>query len=130
MFARYFNHLPDELVKDILEDGFTKFNHDALSNFSYQLENKNIVFKYSREQEKLEDDIDSYSFRLPKDSYQLCEIGTTLHNCVASYGKSVLQKECAIVSTQNYVIYSRIPIQSSFSRHASCSLPLYIIVKI
>ena len=65
MFARYFNHLPDELVKDILED-----------------------------------DIDSYSFRLPKDSYQLCEIGTTLHNCVASYGKSVLQKECAIVYTQ------------------------------
>ena len=100
MFARYFNHLPDELVKDILEDGFTKFNYDALSNFSYQLENKNIVFKYSREQEKLEDDIDGYSFRLPKDSYQLCEIGTTLHNCVASYGKSVLQKECAIVYTQ------------------------------
>ena len=33
MFARYFNHLPDELVKDILEDGFTKFNYDALSNF-------------------------------------------------------------------------------------------------
>ena len=65
MFARYFNHLPDELVKDILED-----------------------------------DIDGYSFRLPKDSYQLCEIGTTLHNCVASYGKSVLQKECAIVYTQ------------------------------
>ena len=51
MFARYFNHLPDELVKDILEDGFTKFNHDALSNFSYQLENKNIVFKYSREED-------------------------------------------------------------------------------
>ena len=51
MFARYFNHLPDELVKDILEDGFTKFNHNALSNFSYQLENKNIVFKYSREED-------------------------------------------------------------------------------
>ena len=51
MFTRYFTHLPDELVKDILEDGFTKFNYDALSNFSYQLENKNIVFKYSREED-------------------------------------------------------------------------------
>ena len=51
MFARYFNHLPDELVKDILEDGFTKFNHDALSNISYQVKNKNIVFKYSREED-------------------------------------------------------------------------------
>ena len=65
MFARYFNHLPDELVKDILED-----------------------------------DIDSYSFRLPKDSYQLCEIGTVLHNCVANYGEGVRKKECTIVYTQ------------------------------
>lgn len=100
MFARYFNHLPEELVKDILEDGFTKFNHDALSNISYQVKNKNIVFKYSREQEKLEDDIDGFSFRLPKDSYQLCEIGTALHNCVASYAESVEKKECTIVYVQ------------------------------
>lgn len=100
MFARYFNHLPEELVKDILEDGFTKFNHDALSNISYQVKNKNIVFKYSWEQEKLEDDIDGFSFRLPKDSYQLCEIGTALHNCVASYAESVEKKECTIVYVQ------------------------------
>ena len=50
MFCKYFKYLPEELKKDVFEDGFTKFNHDALSNFSYQLENKNIVFKYSREQ--------------------------------------------------------------------------------
>lgn len=100
MFCKYFRYLPEELKKDVFEDGFTKFNHDALSNFSYQLENKNIVFKYSREQEKLEDDIDGYSFRLPKDSYQLCEIGTSLHNCVASYGEGVRKKECTIVYVQ------------------------------
>ncbi|MBR1721879.1 MAG: PcfJ domain-containing protein [Treponema sp.] len=100
MFAQYFDHLPKELVKDILEDGFTKFNHDALSNISYQVENKNIVFKYSPEQEKLEDDIDGYFFRLPKDSYQMCEIGTALHNCVASYAGSVQKKECTIVYAQ------------------------------
>ena len=100
MFARYFEHLPEVLVKDILKDGFTKFNHDALSNFSYQLENKNIVFKYSMEQKSLEDDIDGYSFCLPKDSYQLCEIGTALHNCVASYGEGVQKKECTIVYVQ------------------------------
>ena len=51
MFCKYFKYLPEELKKDVFEDGFTKFNHDALSNFSYQLENKNIVFKYSREQD-------------------------------------------------------------------------------
>lgn len=42
MFAPYFNHLPDELVKDILEDGFTKFNHDALSNFSTSWRTKTL----------------------------------------------------------------------------------------
>ena len=100
MFAKYFKYLPEELKKDVFEDGFTKFNHDALSNISYQVKNKNIVFEYSREQEKLEDDIDGFSFRLPKDSYQLCEIGTALHNCVASYAESVEKKECTIVYVQ------------------------------
>lgn len=100
MFAKYFSHLPEELVKDILEDGFTKFNHDALSNISYRVKNKNIVFKYSHEQEKLEDDIEGYIFRLPKDSYQLSEIGTALHNCVASYAESVQEEKCTIVYAQ------------------------------
>ena len=100
MFAKYFKYLPEELKKDVFEDGFTKFNHDALSNISYQVKNKNIVFEYSREQEKLEDDIDGYSFCLPKDSYQLCEIGTALHNCVASYGERVAKEECTIVYAQ------------------------------
>lgn len=100
MFAKYFKYLSEELKKDVFEDGFTKFNHDALSNISYQVKNKNIVFEYSREQEKLEDDIDGYSFRLPKDSYQLCEIGTALHNCVANYDERVAKKECTIVYVQ------------------------------
>ncbi len=100
MFALYFEHLPEGLVKDIFEDGFTKFNHDALSNISYQVKNKNIVFKYSNEQKKLEDDIEGFSFRLPKDSYQLCEIGTALHNCVASYAENIQKQECTIVYVQ------------------------------
>ena len=100
MFCKYFKYLPEELKKDVFEDGFTKFNHDALSNISYQVKNKNIVFKYNMEQKSLEDDIDGYSFCLPKDSYQLCEIGTALHNCVASYGERVSKKECTIVYAQ------------------------------
>ncbi|MBO5117523.1 MAG: PcfJ domain-containing protein, partial [Treponema sp.] len=60
----------------------------------------NIVFKYSNEQKKLEDDIEGFSFRLPKDSYQLCEIGTALHNCVASYAENVQKQECTIVYVQ------------------------------
>ena len=97
MFQQYFHKIPKELKKDILKDGFTRFNHDALSNLSYQVSNKKIVFKYSEEQKNLEDEIDGYSFRLPQTSYQLCEIGTSLHNCVASYAETVQKNECTIV---------------------------------
>lgn len=97
MFRSYFRHIPEELRKDILEDGFTRFNHDALAKISYSVENRNITFKYSGEQKNLEDDIDGYSFRLPKTNMQMCEIGTALHNCVASYAEIVEGKECTIV---------------------------------
>ena len=97
MFRSYFRHIPEELRKDILEDGFTRFNHDALAKISYSVENRSITFKYSGEQKNLEDDIDGYSFRLPKTNMQMCEIGTALHNCVASYAESVEEKECTIV---------------------------------
>lgn len=97
MFRSYFRHIPEELRKDILEDGFTRFNHDALCKVSFSAENRNITFKYSGEQKNLEDDIDGYSFRLPKTNMQMCEIGTALHNCVASYAEIVEGKECTIV---------------------------------
>lgn len=97
MFKKYFRHIPTDLRKDILQDGFTLFNHDALSNISYIADNRKITFKYSVEQEELEDDIDGYSFRLPKTNFQMCEIGTSLHNCVASYADSVRKKNCTIV---------------------------------
>lgn len=97
MFAKYFKHISDTLKNDILTDGFTEFNHDALANIAYRYENKNISFTYTDEQKELEDDIDGYSFRLPDNSYQLCDIGNTLHNCVASYSDSVKDKRCTIV---------------------------------
>lgn len=97
MFRSYFRYIPEELRKDILEDGFTRFNHDALCKVSFSAENRNITFKYSGEQKNLEDDIDGYSFRLPKTNMQMCEIGTALHNCVASYAEIVEGKECTIV---------------------------------
>ena len=97
MFRSYFRHIPEELRKDILEDGFTRFNHDALAKISYSVENRSITFKYTGEQKNLEDDIDGYSFRLPKTNMQMCEIGSALHNCVASYAEIVESKECTIV---------------------------------
>lgn len=97
MFQKYFRHIPKQLRKDILKDGFTTFNHDALANLTYRVKNKKITFKYSQIQQALEDDIDGYSFRLPKNSFQLCEIGTALHNCVASYAENVSKNESTII---------------------------------
>ena len=80
MFRSYFRHIPKELRKDILEDGFTRFNHDALAKISYSVENRNITFKYTGEQKNLEDDIDGYSFRLPTTNMQMCALGSALPN--------------------------------------------------
>lgn len=97
MFQKYFRHIPAQLRKDILKDGFTLFNHDALANLTYKVKNKKITFKYSQAQRALEDDIDGYSFRLPQNSFQLCEIGTALHNCVASYAENISKNESTII---------------------------------
>ncbi len=97
MFHKYFRYIPQSLRKDILKNGFSEFNHDALSNISFRVKNRNYTFKYTEEQKKLEDKIDGYSFCLPKDSWQLCEIGTALHNCVASYVDDVREKRSTIV---------------------------------
>jgi hypothetical protein len=105
MFCKYFKHLSDVLKKDILEDGFTDFNHNALSTLVFRYENKNITFSYTPEEKKLEDNIQGYDFCLPENSYELCEIGNVLHNCVASYSESVKEKSCTIVYAKKYGEY-------------------------
>lgn len=97
MFCKYFRHIPETLKKDILKDGLTEFNHDALSNLSYKCQNKKITFSYTPAQTALQDCIGGYEFRLPVNSYELCEIGSRLHNCVASYADSVVGGRCTIV---------------------------------
>lgn len=97
MFRQYFNFIPEQLKKDILYDGFSEFNHDALENFGFKSSNKKISFNYTKEQKMLEDVIDGYKFLLPKDSFEMYDIGTILHNCVASYANQVKEKNCTIV---------------------------------
>ena len=115
MFHQYFRYIPSDLRRDVLNDGFTRFNHDALSNLSYRIKNKKIVFKYNDEQKNLEDDISGYSFRLPTSSYEMCEIGTALHNCAASYASSVENGGCTIVYAQKDGEYKKIKVDSRSS---------------
>ncbi len=97
MFAQYFDNIPEELRKSILYDGFTSFNHNALSKLSYQLENQNVEYSYRAEQLSLCDKIEDYEFLLPENTNMLCDIGAAMHNCVASYNKRIQRKSCTIV---------------------------------
>ena len=84
-------------MNEILHDGLDEHIHDALSNVAYKHQNRKVKFKYSKEQLDLEDEINGYKFLLPTNSYELCEIGNALHNCVASYVDYVEEKVCTIV---------------------------------
>ena len=97
MFYKYFNYLDDETKKSIMKDGMTLYNHDLLSKLSSDLINKNIEFVYTENQLSLEDEIDGYKFELARNSDMLRELGSKLHNCVASYKDRVLKGQCIIV---------------------------------
>ncbi|MCR5725445.1 MAG: PcfJ domain-containing protein [Treponema sp.] len=97
MFRQYFGRVPDELKADILHEGFTERIHDALTNVTWSETHENVPFAYSAEERALEGDIQGFQFRLAADSRELCDIGISLHNCVASYTERVKEKVCLIV---------------------------------
>lgn len=99
-FARILDHqvsLPETLFKDLMQNGLTKNNHDALMELDYMTTHKVVEFKYRKKELALEDEIDGYTFRLPKDSKQLYEIGQNLHNCVGGYQDRIFRRECLVV---------------------------------
>ena len=97
MFKQFFHLIPSEIKQEILKEGFTEYYHDILAKISYQAKHRKINFKYSEEQKNLQDEIDGYTFALPKSNHQLQEIGATLHNCVASYSDNVKKKSSTII---------------------------------
>ena len=89
--------LPANLRADLMQNGLTRDNHDALEELEYLRTHKLVTFKYRPKELALEDDIDGYSFRLPADSKQLYTIGQTLHNCVGGYTDKVCHHDCVVV---------------------------------
>ena len=95
----------------IEKEGLSRYVHDMLSNLSKRsrtdllLEKYHMTrespFEYTEEEKSLEDDISEksgdYVFRLAETPKKLFLLGDTLHNCVGTYLKSVLSKECTIV---------------------------------
>jgi len=97
MFNEYYSKLPAAVIKSIFADGFNRYNHDVLSKIVSDLQYEKIDFEYTAEQKLLEDEIEDYKFMLPENSDELREIGSKLHNCVASYKNRVINKESTIV---------------------------------
>lgn len=97
MFRRNYEQLERKTQLEIIRGGVSRENHDILSKIDYALRNKNFTFNYKPKQYLLEDTIGGWNFSLPKDSYQLKDIGCALHNCVASYKDKVIGGECTIV---------------------------------
>ncbi|MCR5699497.1 MAG: PcfJ domain-containing protein [Treponemataceae bacterium] len=97
MFHQYFNYIEETTKKSIMKDGMTLYNHDLLAKLSLDIKNKNVEFFYTAEQLTLEDEIDDYKFQLAKNSEMLRELGSKLHNCVASYTQRIVSGNCIIV---------------------------------
>jgi len=107
MFHSYFTYLDYEARSSILKDGITVYNHDLLANIGKKAKNTNIDFQYTKEEKELEDSIEGYSFKLPKDYYELVDVATKLHNCAASYRNRILNKETLVMyamKNDNYVL--------------------------
>ena len=97
MFSEYFNDFSEEVKNAFYKEGFCKNIHDIFSECVYKITNKNVVFEYSKSDYELEDEINGYEFKLPVDSYTLTDIGIKLKNCVGSYSKKIINKDCLVV---------------------------------
>lgn len=98
MFEQSYEFLSESEKKKILQEGCTKYNHDMLVRIINHNKNKNVEFTLTKEQLSLEDDIDGYTFRLPKDYHSLLDLGSIMNNCVASYKDRVIANTSTIIS--------------------------------
>jgi len=71
--------------------------HDTLVALSKKEKIKNKSIQQSYIYKRLEATIDGYEFSVPKETHALVDIGTKLHNCVATYADRVIKGAVAIV---------------------------------
>jgi hypothetical protein len=96
--ARMYNALASVNYELPANVGTLKELHDALSALNNKRRFSNLQIEYSDEEKELEMDLDGYSFRLPKDTDSLYDIGRALNICVGSYGRRAAAKRCTIVT--------------------------------
>lgn len=98
------NALSTDIIKKVISEGFTKYNHDMLMNLWNELHPRgikdfeNIEIQYSEAEKKLEYEYDGFQFKLPRDTRKLVEIGAKMNICVGHlYREKTAKKQCTIV---------------------------------
>lgn len=98
------NAVSTDIINKIVNEGFTKYNHDMLMNLWNELhpggikDFVNIEIKYSEKERKLEFETDGFQFKLPNDTRKLVEIGAKMNICVGHlYREKAAKKQCTIV---------------------------------
>ena len=98
------NAVSTDIIKKIVNEGFTKYNHDMLMNLWKELHPRgikdfvNIEIKYSEAEKRLEYEYDGFQFKLPNDTRKLVEIGAKMNICVGHlYREKAAKKQCTIV---------------------------------
>ncbi|MCR4743349.1 MAG: PcfJ domain-containing protein [Treponema sp.] len=97
MFCENFTSFNEDVKKLFYKKGFCRESHDVMSETIYKINHEKKVFNYSEKDYELEDEIEGYEFKLPEDSYKLYDIGIKMNNCVGSYVKKIINKDCRIV---------------------------------
>ena len=130
--------LPDNVIRKIGKEGFTKYNHDLLMrmyqdthpNQNESFENQKI--SYTQEEKELNWDNSGYNFCLPEDTNRLLDIGSKMNICVGHlYCDKAANKQCTIVYAKKADDYElcielhkasnnrfRLIQKSAFSNHA------------
>ena len=96
--------LPQNAVKKIGGEGFTRYNHDLLMRAYRDLhpkeeeECKNKEIPYTPEEKQLEWQNGEYKFCLPENTNRLVDIGSKMNICVGHlYRDKAVNKACTIV---------------------------------
>jgi hypothetical protein len=70
--------------------------HDIFSMDYNKLQHPNLPLEYTKQELKIECDIDGYEFRLAKETHELITVGAKMDICVGSYGNRAHRKELNI----------------------------------
>lgn len=96
-FLLYFNDISEIIKHRLIYEGFSDYTYTILKKCIANKDTENYVFTYSKKQENLEDKIDGYDFKLPKDYKDLYQLGEDMDNCVATYQNKIASNISTIV---------------------------------